>query len=62
MIFSGNFPNALSFTIIAGLVFLISAPTVGSRFISQISPCFIEALKIKIREYSQFFVREVVFI
>ena len=39
---NGNFPKELSFTTIAGLVFLISAPIVGSREINQISPCFIK--------------------
>ena len=40
--FSGNFPKELSLTTMAGLVFLSSAPIVGSRDISHISPCFIE--------------------
>lgn len=48
MIFKGNFPRELSLTIIAGLVFLISAPMVGSRLINQISLYFIESFVIKL--------------
>jgi len=46
IIFKGSFPNELSFTIIAGRIFLISAPIVGSRLINQTSFCFIKIYKI----------------
>jgi hypothetical protein len=54
MILRGSLPKASSFTIIAGLVFLISEPTVGSRLVAQTSPCFIEIIKINIMKSSQF--------
>ena len=40
IILSGNLPIRLLFRITQGLVFLISAPIVGSRFTSHISFCF----------------------
>jgi len=53
-IFKGNFPSESSFTIIAGLVFFISAPIVGSRFINHTSFCFIEIFKINVGKSNQF--------
>lgn len=61
-IFNGNFPRALSFTMIAGLIFFISAPTVGSKLINQISPCFIKRLSIQYRKCSQIFIGAIIIV
>src|SRR5450759_1990085 len=51
---------ASSFTITAGRVFLISAPIVGSKLTSQISPLRIEFLAVEARKDSQFATRRIV--
>lgn len=48
IIFKGSLPKESSFTIMAGRVFFISAPIVGSRLINQISPYLIKVFKIKV--------------
>ena len=60
IILRGSFPNELVFTIIAGLVYLISAPIVGSRLIDQISSCFIKRFIIKVRENGQFLIISII--
>ncbi len=50
----GRTPIASSLTMIAGRVFLISAPIVGSRQISHISPLCMEILAIEGGEGGQF--------
>jgi len=52
----------LLFTIIKGLVFLISEPTAGSRLTSHTSSCFIKWFSVKLSEYNQFFVCFVVIV
>ena len=56
IIFNGNFPNESSLTIIAGRVFLISAPIAGSRLIDHTSPCLIKILIIQICKLGKLFV------
>ena len=46
------FPPCNVLTITAGRVLDISAPTVVSKFIIQISPCFIKVLTIKLGKRS----------
>ena len=53
IIFNGNLPKESSFTIIAGRVFFISAPIVGSKFINHISLCFIKIGIVKVSKGCQ---------
>ena len=52
--FLGKMPMASSLTMTADLVFLISAPTVGSRLMSQTSPLRTEVLAVEHCERSEF--------
>src|SRR5437867_5907825 len=60
MTFSGKMPTASSFTMTAGRVFCISAPNVGERLMSQISPRRMELLGVQGTEGGQFGVALVV--
>src|SRR2546422_10680603 len=60
MTLSGRIPTSSSLTITAGRVFLISAPAVGSRFMSQISPLRMKRLTVQHGEGGQFLVLRII--